>query len=376
MKVLIDLTYIKPDSVSGVKNYALRLIDGFQKYVLQIKIILLVTEQNEFYLKKLFPQLTLLKINDRNRLFFGRLRILKRLKLNHAANRLIKKNKIDCLLSPYLHQDSISASQVPHIAVLHDAQSFVLDREKGFKGFIKRMMFLWVLHLVRHLVTISESSKRSIIKEIPFLKTPITIIYNSIPLSKSYLSDSALIATPYVLYVNTLMPYKNVETVVRAFASIKDLIDHNLIIKAKRTPYWDSVVLPLIYNLGVVERVILIETNFTESEMASLYKNATVFVSPSTMEGFGYTPIEAAIHKVPVICAAENTLLETTRGLLNYYEPANNFQGLADKIKNIIFNPPQSEELQSISVCLANAYAQEKQVKQFESLLLHIVGER
>lgn len=375
MNVLVDMTYITRTSVSGVKNYALRLVEGFLQSNPSIKIILLATETNEKFLYDKFPGFPILRVGNHVKQFSGKLSFINGLILSGAVGPLLVKNNISCLLSPYLHAGSICTNKVPHIGVLHDAQWWILDKTRGWKGLLHRILMLQVLKSVRHIVTISESSKREIIKVIPGRNKPLTVIYNSVPLVDSFTSPPQSIPGRYILYVNTLMPYKNAETLVRAFASIKDIIGHNLIIKAKSTSYWNDVVLPLIDNLGIAERVSLIETDLSESEMASLYKNATVFVSTSTMEGFGYTPIEAAIHKVPVICAAENTLLETTRGLLNYYEPANNFQGLADKIKNIIFNPPQPNELLSISVCLANSYAPEKQVKQFERLLLQIVGE-
>lgn len=47
--------------------------------------------------------------------------------------------------------------------------------------------------------------------------------------------------------------------------------------------------------------------------MHKLYSNASLFVSPSLMEGFGFTPIEAAIHCVPVVCTKETALYETTK---------------------------------------------------------------
>ncbi|MGG6499382.1 UNVERIFIED_CONTAM: glycosyltransferase, partial [Bacteroidetes bacterium 56_B9] len=76
----------------------------------------------------------------------------------------------------------------------------------------------------------------------------------------------------------------------------KEEISHNLIIKAKRLPYWDEQVLPLIKELGIDGRIKLIDNKYSEAEMHKLYSNASLFVSPSLMEGFGFTPIEAAIH--------------------------------------------------------------------------------
>lgn len=63
--------------------------------------------------------------------------------------------------------------------------------------------------------------------------------------------------------------------------------------------------------------------------LAQYYQFADLFIHPSLLEGFGYPPIEAAIHKTPVLTTKETALYESTMGILNYYEPATDSQALA-----------------------------------------------
>lgn len=74
------------------------------------------------------------------------------------------------------------------------------------------------------------------------------------------------------------------------------------------------------------------------------------------MEGFGYTPIEAAMLETPVLTSKETALYETTMGLLNYYEPVKDYKVLANRIKEILASPPSRDELRDIAHTLARRY--------------------
>ncbi|HQN23066.1 MAG TPA: glycosyltransferase [Thermotogota bacterium] len=51
----------------------------------------------------------------------------------------------------------------------------------------------------------------------------------------------------------------------------------------------------------------------SDTQRNTLYQNAALFVSPSLCEGFGITPIEAALFGVPVITTRETSIPEATQ---------------------------------------------------------------
>ena len=356
MKILVDLTYILPNLATGVANYAFRLLEGFVKCHYQDNFILLLTSANKDLIVEHLPQYKGIIFNSKP---FPYIRgILNKRRLNE----IIRKEKIDIFFSPYISHSGLYQTLIPSVGVLHDAQGFELMKTP-FKQLLYDISTKHMLKQVTQLVTISKYSKLDIQRKLPRLKPPITVIYNSINERSMTLQREKSTKQPYILNVNTLEPYKNLITLIKAFSLIRDIIPHRLLVKASMHPYWNEEIVPYLKRHQLEDRVILISEKYTEIQMATLYKNADLFVTPSLKEGFGYTPIEAASYQIPVVCSKESALYETTCGLLNYYEPATDPVALKNARLEVLNNPPVN--LKEIAHEFTERYSEEKQARNF-----------
>ncbi|WP_158296832.1 glycosyltransferase [Prevotella jejuni] len=171
----------------------------------------------------------------------------------------------------------------------------------------------------------------------------------------------------YILFVNTLLPYKNIMTFLNAFYLIKDKIKQNIIIVGKTTEYWTNEVIPFLEQKGLLHRVVHLE-NISNAELVKLYQDASLFVTTSLKEGFGYTPIEAAMCGCPVISSKCEALLDTTKDLLFYYEPAQDAGELSKQICYVINNPPSKKKLDDIAYKYREIYSPQKQYRNFKQI--------
>ena len=131
----------------------------------------------------------------------------------------------------------------------------------------------------------------------------------------------------------------------------------------------------LVSRLELEDRVI-IDTSFrSEGEMRYLYTHADLFVTPSLEEGFGYTPIEAAVLKTPVLISNIAVLKEVTQGKIASFNPHSQ-EELAEKISRIISNPPSDEERTALSEFYLKEYSLEKQIERFTEVILRNIGIR
>ena len=105
---------------------------------------------------------------------------------------------------------------------------------------------------------------------------------------------------------------------------------------------------------------ICIFENISEELLQALYKNAYLFITTSMNEGFGLTPLEAALNCIPVISTKCQSLPEVTLNLLNYYEPPLSSDSLRKTISSLLLNYPSQEKLIEIKNKIISAYSSQK----------------
>jgi glycosyltransferase involved in cell wall biosynthesis len=192
-------------------------------------------------------------------------------------------------------------------------------------------------------VTVSQSTANDCFKEgVP--KEKLKVVYQGFEPAISDASDGVTVngERPYILYVGTIQPRKNVEYIVRSFSQIKDAIPHDLIL-AGAPGDSISAVEKLINDLELKDRVIL--TGYISDERKHLlYKYADVFVYPSKYEGFGLVLLEAMSYGIPVITASNSSLVEAA-GDAALYCDGQNTSSLVDALNLLISNKEIKEDL-------------------------------
>lgn len=369
MKILVDLTYVGPHPTTGLSNYAFKLLHGMDLCGIRDSVLLLTEEgQAETFRERIEG----FRNVDIRTSFLPYLPFTRRWLHNRDLDRIIREEGIDLFLSPYIYDRSLTTRRVPSIGVIHDTYEFTKKQNP-----LIRWRFNYGAKKAANAFTEIEAISNSTMDEIRALggiKTPIDVIYVSI----EFFGDPKLKArpqVPYILDINTMCVQKNAVTLLKAFNAIKDSIPHKLLFKGGNTPYWKSEMEPLIAQYGISDRVELIDRRLAPEEMDALLLNADLFVTPSEMEGFGATPIEAAFAEVPVICNALPALLESTRGLMRYYSPSKDYEALAREMLEVLQHP-EEVDTQGIAAELKEHYSTRRQAERFIAKIEGITGKK
>lgn len=288
-----------------------------------------------------------------------------------SFRRELRERKIDVVLSPYHYECRLFfPKKYHHHAVVHDLFLHEWAKELGgLKYIMWRLYHLFLDWKVSHFISISEETQKEL-KRIEGFDS--TVVYNSIPFDFSIKEEtiSEIKNKHYILNVNALSKRKNTEALIRAFALVKKTIPHVLYIKADKNfiEEYDRL-MKIISDMSISDRVIIDRTNRSEGEMRYLYSHADLFVSPSLKEGFGWTPIEAAVLKVPVLVSDIEVFREVTCNRIPMFNP-HSPEELAKKMVEILENPISEEAREELSRFYLDKYSLKRQIDQLTEVLL------
>lgn len=356
MKVLIDLSN-HINIYTGITIYAQRIISGFEKNGYNDVIILCHPNIYSFMDKRFSKYLC---IKAKMSTYKG---VIGKLFNSYIQGKQINKLDFDILFRPSL-SPSILFTTKKTVQTIHDMQGLKIG------NFIEKP-FIYIYTLIAilkslHIITISNYVKKDVIKYYPFIrKDKLVTIYNSVVLENSDNNEKTSLSSGYILYVSMIREYKNLLTLLKAFNKIKHNTTLNLIIIGRPMgSYLEKVILPYINNNNLSSRITMITEHISNELLIKYYKQADLLVHPSLLEGFGFTPIEAAMLHTPVLTSKEAALYETTMGLLNYYEPATDYNVLANRIIQVLENPYSKIKLKYIAKQFSMQYDECKQAEK------------
>ena len=197
-----------------------------------------------------------------------------------------------------------------------------------------------------HILTISEFSKKEIMELLNVPEEHISVVPCA-PSGSGQAADFSKCAEkfglrrPYLLYVGTIEPRKNLIRLLRAFECLKQEqnIPHQLVLAGGKG--WNN---EEIYQAAYSVENVIFTGYLSEEEKYSLYKNAAAFVFPSLYEGFGIPPLEAMSFGCPVVCADAASLPEVVGDAAELVDSLDELS-IAQGIWNVLSDPIYADEL-------------------------------
>jgi glycosyltransferase involved in cell wall biosynthesis len=159
----------------------------------------------------------------------------------------------------------------------------------------------------------------------------------------------------YLLFIGTIEPRKNVETIVRAFSRLrKDGFDLTLVIAGKKGWDYDGV-FSAVEKLHIEDSVVF--TGFLqEAEKPYLLAGTKLFIYPSIYEGFGIPVLEAMACGIPTITSNVSSMPEIAGEAAVLVDPAS-AEELYSKMKRLLLDEEEYRKRKVMSLKQAENFS-------------------
>lgn len=176
----------------------------------------------------------------------------------------------------------------------------------------------WSAETADRIIAVSHFTRADILRMMPEVDpSKIVVVHEAADQSKveneelriekiALHSSFSILHSPFILFVGTLEPRKNLSTLLRALARLPD--DVRLIVVGA-VGWRDEEPGHVARELGVSDRVTL-AGRVSDQELDALYHNARLLAMPSLSEGFGLPVLEAMSRGTPVVCSNAGSLPE------------------------------------------------------------------
>ncbi len=326
MQILVDIRLLGKGGVSGIEEYTRNLLQQ----------ILTIDRSNDYILFYNGLRKQLLDINVAPRLRSG-IKVIDW----HLPNKVLDFStrffrfpaidnfiKTDLVFSP--HFNILSVRKAPRVITFHDL-SF-LHHPSFFSW--KQKFWHWLQNIKKQareaekIIAVSEFTKNDLVNLLGISPEKISVVYSGISeefgkIAASSTSDLAYRQAgasevgarndhkPYILYLGTLEPRKNVPAIIRAFNILKNKAafrDWQLVIAGRPGWLFEDILREI--SASPHKGDIVLKGAVSPEERVSLYNLAKVFVYPSFFEGFGFPPLEAQACGCPVVVSDRTSLPE------------------------------------------------------------------
>jgi glycosyltransferase involved in cell wall biosynthesis len=268
-------------------------------------------------------------------------------------------------LGPYV-------GRTPYVVTFHDMTLQLLPQYHTLrKRLLTRALSPAIARRARLIITPSESAKRDVADLLDIDRARIRAIPHAadtrfVPTldseSRARIEARYGIRQPYLLYVGTLEPRKNLVRALSAFSRIAPSFPEHrfylvgdlgwqsgeLLRALEETPYKDRV-----RRLGYV----------SEDDLPPLYSNAELFVYPSLYEGFGFPVVEAMACGVPVLASETSSLREVAEGAAFLVSPTDT-ETLASTMERGLSDERERHRVKMAGFSRASSFSWERTTRE------------
>jgi glycosyltransferase involved in cell wall biosynthesis len=245
-----------------------------------------------------------------------------------------------------------------------------------------RMSITMAARQATRVLTVSESSKRDILRFVDTQSDKIDVIYNAYderfgvePREEDVVRvrERYQLHDEFVLYAGNVKPHKNLERLIVAF----DLVRKRGLDRLKLVLMGDEIsryaALRRAVHRHQLHKYVRFLGYLPEETLAVMYRLAGAFVFPSLYEGFGLPPLEAMASGTPVVTSNVSSLPEVAGDAAILVDP-HDPHAIADGIYLLLTDERVRRELRTKGLARARQFSWEESVRRVHAIYQEVAA--
>jgi glycosyltransferase involved in cell wall biosynthesis len=288
----------------------------------------------------------------------------------------------DIFWSPHYNVPLLPIAARKRVVTIHDVyhlayqHTLSLPQKVYANALIRAAAFLSA-----RVITVSDFSKKEILKYCSIKPEAITTIHNGVDTErfmpqKQAAGKNQQDKSPYLLFVGNVKPHKNLVTLLQAFAHLLEQgFDLDLWIVGKKEGFitGDTQIEGILAGSAALRQRVVFTGYVGDDALPRLYHDAAALVFPSLYEGFGLPPLEAMAGGCPVVASSAASIPEICGDAALYFDPQD-YLSLTEKLKEVLNSSTKREELINKGYSKAATYTWQAAAAQHIELFRQVMA--
>jgi glycosyltransferase involved in cell wall biosynthesis len=212
------------------------------------------------------------------------------------------------------------------------------------------------------IITISESSKRDIVRCYGVPEEKITVVHEAAapnfrpapPRDIAAVRHRYGLPESYVLHVGTIEPRKNLIRLSSAIRILRQDLPHlSLVVVGSKGWLYEGFFRHLE---ELSPGTVILVGHVPDEDLPALYSGATLCAVPSLYEGFGLPILEAMACRTPVVCSDSSSLPEVGGQAAAYFEPTDT-EEMAAVMRDVLADSERRDQMTRLGAIQAERFS-------------------
>jgi len=224
-------------------------------------------------------------------------------------------------------------------------------------------------------IVVSDATRTDLLTFFPVSPRRVHTIHEGLDPTFSQESDVALphgVEPPYLLFVSTLEPRKNVLGVLRAFELLHRWGYPGQLVLTGRWGWHTEEIREFLEKSPARDRILHLDY-VSRKQLPTLYRGADALLFPSWLEGFGLPILEAMACGTPVVTSGRSAMPEVAGPAAVYVDPGSP-HGIASAVSALLEDDSHRQRLAELGRQRVTAFSWERAAAATAQVLRQAAG--